>query len=311
MRKRRRNNYIDYNYEEAYKKQIKDLEENNVKRMLATRRLSYVYATKEIRAGKSLEVEIYPEFTRTRRDEIPEGGRRKENRLAQQNLNERNSRKRCERLIAANFGDGDIWITLTYSKEYEPASIQVAKRNMQNYVRRLNTYRKKQGLGNAKYIYVTECGDKGRIHHHMIMSGDIDLDTAEKLWMYGGRNQVRRAREDKDGLTGMARYITKPKGKGKEENKNQKIWTGSRNLEKPAETKNHYKTKQNQVEKMVRGILPVETHLEKWYGQEGYETAEYQIRYNDWNGQYYVYARMRLVEGRKNESENSKKKRRC
>ena len=93
----------------------------------------------------------------------------------------------------------------------------------------------------------------------------------------------------------MAKYVSKPKGKGKdsEEGKYQKIWTPSKNLKKPDEHKNHYKTKQSHVDKMVNGTLPVQEHLNKWYASEGYEYTESEIRYNKWNGQYYIYARMR------------------
>lgn len=294
-RRRKKNVYVEYDYEEAYQKQIENLEEDIIKRMMDGKKIKYVYATKEIKAGEQLEVEIYPEFTRKRVEEIPEEGRRKKDRQAQRNLNEKNSRKQCERVINENFGDRDIWATFTYSAEYTPASMKVAKSHMQNYIRRLNYQRKKRGLPNARYVYVTEQGEKGRWHHHIVLDGDMDMDTVESLWTYGKRNQVRRLQKDENGLVGMAKYVSKPKGKGKdsEEGKYQKIWTPSKNLKKPDEHKNHYKTKQSHVDKMVNGILPVQEHLNKWYASEGYEYTESVIKYNKWNGQYYIYARMR------------------
>lgn len=251
-RRRKKNVYVEYDYEEAYQKQIENLEEDIIKRMMDGKKIKYVYATKEIKAGEQLEVEIYPEFTRKREEEIPEEGRRKKDRQAQRNLNEKNSRKQCERVINENFGDRDIWATFTYSAEYTPASMKVAKSHMQNYIRRLNYQRKKRGLPNARYVYVTEQGDKGRWHHHIVLDGDMDMDTVESLWTYGKRNQVRRLQKDENGLVGMAKYVSKPKGKGKdsEEGKYQKIWTPSKNLKKPDEHKNHYKTKQSHVDKM-------------------------------------------------------------
>lgn len=244
-RRRKKNVYVEYDYEEAYQKQIENLEEDIIKRMMDGKKIKYVYATKEIKAGEQLEVEIYPEFTRKRVEEIPEEGRRKKDRQAQRNLNEKNSRKQCERVINENFGDRDIWATFTYSAEYTPASMKVAKSHMQNYIRRLNYQRKKRGLPNARYVYVTEQGDKGRWHHHIVLDGDMDMDTVESLWTYGKRNQVRRLQKDENGLVGMAKYVSKPKGKGKdsEEGKYKKIWTSSKNLKKPDEHKNHYKTR--------------------------------------------------------------------
>lgn len=298
---RKKNSYVEYDYEAAYEKQIRNLEEDHIRRMMHAGRLKYIYATKEIRSGEQLEVEIYPEFTRKRQDEIPEAGRKKKSRQAQNNLNEKRTRKQCERIISENFGDEDIWATFTYSEKNTPASMKVAKANMRNYIRRLNYQRKKRGLTKARYVYTTEQGDKGRWHHHIVLDGDMDMDTVEHLWLLGKRNQVRRLEKDENGLVGMARYITKPKGKckGKEESKYQKTWTASKGLRKPKVDKNHYKTKQSHVEKMVKGILLVEDHLKKWYAKDGYEFAEAEIKYNDWNGQYYIYARMRKVEEKK------------
>lgn len=309
-RRRKKNVYVEYDYEEAYQKQIENLEEDIIKRMMDGKKIKYVYATKEIKAGEQLEVEIYPEFTRKRVEEIPEEGRRKKDRQAQRNLNEKNSRKQCERVINENFGDRDIWATFTYSAEYTPASMKVAKSHMQNYIRRLNYQRKKRGLPNARYVYVTEQGDKGRWHHHIVLDGDIDMDTVESLWTYGKRNQVRRLQKDENGLVGMAKYVSKPKGKGKdsEEGKYQKIWTPSKNLKKPDEHKNHYKTKQSHVDKMVNGILPVQEHLNKWYASEGYEYTESVIKYNKWNGQYYIYVRMRKQQEEKGGKKSEKTK---
>lgn len=309
-RRRKKNVYVDYDYEEAYQKQIENLEEDIIKRMMEGKKIKYVYATKEIRSGEQLEVEIYPEFTRKRQGEIPEEGRRKKDRQAQRNLNEKNSRKQCERVINENFDDGDIWATFTYSAENAPASMKVAKANMQNYIRRLNYQRKKRGLPNARYVYVTEQGDKGRWHHHIVLDGDMDMDTVEGLWILGKRNQVRRLEKDENGLVGMAKYVTKPKGKGKdaEEGKYQKTWTPSKGLKKPKEDKNHYKTKQSHVDKMVNGTLPVQEHMDKWYAADGYEFCESEIRYNKWNGQYYIYARMRKPKKEKGEKKREQAK---
>lgn len=309
-RRRKKNVYVDYDYEEAYQKQIENLEEDIIKRMMEGKKIKYVYATKEIRSGEQLEVEIYPEFTRKRQGEIPEAGRRKKDRQAQRNLNEKNSRKQCERVINENFDDGDIWATFTYSAENAPASMKVAKANMQNYIRRLNYQRKKRGLPNARYVYVTEQGDKGRWHHHIVLDGDMDMDTVEGLWILGKRNQVRRLEKDENGLVGMAKYVTKPKGKGKdaEEGKYQKTWTPSKGLKKPKEDKNHYKTKQSHVDKMVNGTLPVQEHMDKWYAADGYEFCESEIRYNKWNGQYYIYARMRKPKKGKGEKKREQAK---
>ena len=49
----------------------------------------------------------------------------------------------------------------------------------------------------------------------------------------------------------------------------------------------------------MNGTLKVEDHMKKWYEAEGYAFTEAEVRYNKWNGQYYIHARMRKTEGKK------------
>lgn len=294
-KQRRKNTYLDYNYDAAYYKYIDNLREDEIKRQIISQKEKYVYATKEIKSGDQLEVEIYPEFTRSQRGNIPEEGRRKKDRQrqAQNNLNEKNSRKQCERVILANFDEGDIWATFTYTDKNVPTSMEMAKKDIQKYIRRVNHRRKKMGLPNAKYVYVTECGNNGRCHHHIVMDGGLDMKIVEELWYSGRRNRVRRLKKDKNGLVGIAKYIAKTKGKEQKGSKFQRMWTPSKGLKKPKVAKNHYKTKQYHVHAMVSGTQKVEEHMMKWYSKEGYEFKESEIKCNRWNGQYYIYARLR------------------
>lgn len=294
MRKKRRKAvYAPYDYEAAYMNSLDKMEEANEERILKEGKVKSIYATKEIRSGDQLEVEIYPEFTKGQKDQIPDEGKRKRQRQAQKNLNDKNSKKMCERVIGENFTDRDIWATFTYTDDNMPASMEVATKNMQNYIRRLNYQRKKQGLSNARYVYVTECSEKGRWHHHVVMDGDVDMDTVEAVWNLGKRNEIRRLQRDENGLVGMARYITKEKSK---KGKYQKTWCASKGLRKPKEKVNHYKTKQKDVDRIVKGDLNVCDHLMKWYGDK-YDFAEAEVKYNTFNGRFYIYGRMRLRRG--------------
>ncbi len=125
------------------------------------------------------------------------------------------------------------------------------------------------------------------------------MDTVEKLWKRGKRNQVRRLQRDEDGLVGMARYITKYKAEGKKPEtlgKYQKQWTASKGLRKPKEKVNHYKTKEKDVKAIVSGKMKIEDHLAKWYPD--YEFSESTVKYNKFNGRYYIYGRMRMKKGK-------------
>lgn len=109
MRKKRRKAvYVPYDYEAAYKNSLDKMEEANEERILKEGKVKSIYATKEIRSGDQLEVEIYPEFTKGQKDQIPDEGKRKRQRQAQKNLNDKNSKKMCERVISENFTDRDI-----------------------------------------------------------------------------------------------------------------------------------------------------------------------------------------------------------
>ena len=288
MGRRKRQTYLPYDYEAAYQEQLDKLSEQEIiDRLWKKERV--IYATKEIRSGDQLEIEIYPEFTRKQIGRIPSEAMRAKNRKARQNLNEKNSRKQCERVINCNFTSKDIWATFTYDEDHVPGSMEEASRNMQNYIRRLNTRRKKKGLPNVRYVYTTEVSEKGRYHHHIVMDGDMSLDEVEETWTKGSRNQVRRLSKDKDGLTGMAMYITKEKkGKG------QKKWTSSRGLKRPKDTVNHYKFSKKDVQMAAANADSIREKMDKWYGPEGYAFSGVQVRYNKVNGGIYVHARMHL-----------------
>ena len=161
------------------------------------------------------------------------GDRMKEKREISKEKNDKNARKYVERLINNNFGDGDLWITLTYDDGHLPpdGDIDAALKNMQNYVKRVNYQREKRGLGKCKYVYVTEYNpwEKIRWHHHIVMDGEMDMDMVEKCWKQGSRNEIRRLEKDENGLSGMVNYIVKEK----ERIKSERRWNSSEGLIKP------------------------------------------------------------------------------
>lgn len=296
-RKKPRRGFIPYDYEAAYAKSLEDMHEWFVEQMFNHRK-KVVYALKEITAGEQFEVEIYPQFRSM--DEVPPEGLKKDNTKAQKNLNDKNARKYVERLINENFTDRDIWITLTYDDEHLPpdGDIDAAIKNMQNYIRRINYQRKKQGFGNCKYIYVTEYNpdEEIRWHHHLVMDGDLDMDAVEKAWKCGSRNEVRRLEKDKFGLSGMANYIVKEK----ERVKSEKRWKSSQNLTQPRIRVVHskrpaaggnYKQIGSFVDGMVKNRESIPEQLAKWYPD--YEFTDSAVYYNDFNCMFYIHARMR------------------
>ncbi len=283
--------YINYDYENTFDKSLETASDALIKQMLADRKIKSVYATKTIQAGNQFEVEVYPEFTKK---EIKLFKLKKANNEAQRNLNDKNARKKVERIINNNFKKGDYWITLTYDNQHLPANALMAYRNMQNFIKRVNYHRKKRGLNKAKYIYVTEyCtnGEAIRCHHHLIMDCGLPMDIVEKLWTCGSRNNIRRVDPDECALTGLSRYLTKdPRGN--------KRWCASTNLKKPQERKTYSTFKSSHVKKIVKGDLSVKEFAEKIkeFAEKKYKNKIYlyeETRYNDFNGRFYIYIRMR------------------
>ena len=299
-RKKRGMVFIPYDYEAAYNKQLEQLHEWFVEQMFK-RGKKVVYALKEIRAGDQFEVEIYPQFTNM--NEVPPEGRsiRKDNDKAQRNLNDKNARKYVERLINENFTDNDLWITLTYDDEHLPpdGDIDAAIKNMQRFIRRVNYQRKKRGLSNAKYVYVTEYNptEEIRWHHHIVMDGQMKMDVVEACWKQSSRNEVRRLKKDENDLSGMANYIVKEK----ERVKSEKRWNSSQGLKdpdirvvhskRPTKTQGSYKKIATYVEEMRKGHEQVKAQMKKWYPDFSFTDAG--IYYNDFNSMFYIRARLR------------------
>lgn len=299
MARKKRMQYIPYDYESAYTSNLEMLHEWFISNLLKHRKKA-VYALKEISAGDQFEVEIYPQFRSM--DDVPPEGRRlkKDNSKAQRNLNEKNSRKYVERLINENFGNKDIWITLTYDDAHLPpdGDIGAAIRNMQRYIKRINYQRKKRGLPKAKYVYVTayDPGAEIRWHHHMVMDGALDMETVEACWQQSSRNEVRHLQKDENGLFGLANYIVEEKNRIRGERR----WNSSQGLRNPGIKVVHskrpasggsYKKIGSFVDGMVKDRDSIPEVLAKWYPDMEFTNAE--VYYNDFNCMFYIHARMR------------------
>lgn len=248
------------------------------------------YRTKTIKSGALLEAESYPVW------DTGQPGARKlravkgETKEAQEKLNRKNTQKKISRLINANFNHKDIWITVGYRSKEEPQTMKEAKRDVQNYLRRLARYAEKTGMEKLKYLYVIEQGEKGRFHSH-IVTNFRDRDTAEKLWTHGEYPQARRLQPNDYGLEGLARYMGK-------EVKGQKSYGYSLGLYKSWEAP-HVRISNNRIsrkkaEKVATGRLDAKTFYEALY--PGYTFLDMEVRYSDYVSGCYLYARMKKKE---------------
>lgn len=212
---------------------------------------------KKIDCGDYREVDIIPRTESADRAVKGKRGKRKKvTAPKQQDLNDKNAKRYLVQLGNGNFTYGDIHLSLTYSDQYLPATIEEAEKAINNYLRRVAYRRKRLGLPPLKYILVTEynSGKNGekpvRIHHHLLVNGGLSRDELEMMWTqkrinwkriekdpvykeYIVRSRMGYANADRlqpseNGIEAICRYITKNRN-GK------KRWSSSRNLKRPIE----------------------------------------------------------------------------
>lgn len=273
--------YTDYDLDETFISDVSDIDESKIEELLKAGKIQSTYAVKTIQSGNIVEVEIYPEFSKADLKKHKEIKRRSSK--AQKNLNDRNSKKKLQRLINTNFTENDIWATLTYDSKNLPKTMNEALKNMQGYIRKLNRIRKKEGKPNAKYIYITEHSST-RCHHHLIISGDMNMDDIEYEWSKGIRNNTRRIYEDDDGLDKLANYMTKDS----RTEKYKKRWNQSRNLAKPEIRKDH-QISMKQIRRMISNPDEIMKFIRKKYSNLEHKYS--QSRFNEINRMMYFYSR--------------------
>ncbi len=275
VKKREKYLFEDYDVETSYMNNLENLSESFVDSVFSKSRYKVNYMTKTIEAGNQFEVEIYPVFKSAR--DLPDGivAKKKETRQAQKNLNDANSRKRLTRLVHANFGPGDYWITFTFSDEHLPKNFKEMEKIRKNYFGKINRLRKKKGLANARYIYVEEEGTYGteRFHIHLVMDSELTKEEVESKWTWGRANIRTINYNGDESLRGLCNYMVKD----------------PKTYKKMAfRTKGKFSRKK--VLDMAKHRDGIGEILNKSY--PGREFKEVEVRYNDYNGLFYIYAIM-------------------
>ena len=249
------------------------------------------YRVKRIQAGDTLEIEAFPIWD-TAASATEARKQSEKHREAVRAVNLRNTQKNLRRLMNANFGRGDILLTLTYTPSQQPGSEQDAQKDIRNYLRRLRNRRKKLGLPELKYIYITETthGAMGtRYHHHLIVNGGIDRDEIEGIWAKGIANS-RAAQPDAFALSGWAHYMSKQKIN--QEKAYTRGYAHSKNLKQPKVTYADHKISRRAMQQISQDMQTRGAEiLEKLY--PGYQMAEApQVRVSEYVPGGYLLARM-------------------
>lgn len=130
--------------------------------------------------------------------------------------NERNRWRKIQRIILANFKEGDWHLILKYRPGERPESYEEAVEHRKKFLDRMRNTYKKAGIP-FKWIIVTERGKKRQVLHHHLVIEDIRRNGIEtvklvkKLWPYGNEFFVSLYEEGE--YEKLAQYIVKAETK--------------------------------------------------------------------------------------------------
>ena len=176
----------------------------------------------------------------------------------------------------------DLAFDLTYRRGEQPETDEQAKKDVQNFLRRLKRHRRAAGLPELKYIAVTERGSRGgRYHHHLVINGGVELSDLAAIW---GKGYTKAAplQFDETGLVAKGKYMTK-------QSLYFRSFNASKNLIHPQPTCRDGRLSKRRIREMFE-TPDDRAAVEKMY--EGYRLAEASEFYNDVNGGYYMELRL-------------------
>lgn len=161
------------------------------------------------------------------------GGRKKRENTTSEAVAKYNlkmAHRKLTRLINANFKPGDLFLNPTYR---DSMTVEEAKKHIDKFLRDLRRYFKKQGR-ELKYILVTAYGERGRIHHHLVIN-TADAREIMKLWQHGGMRFEPLYPNCE--YSALASYLIEQSRKQPKSGEicSKKRWSCSRNLTKPQE----------------------------------------------------------------------------
>ena len=265
--------------------------------------------TKTIKAGDMVEVVCFPIWDRSAGASARREADRERHREAQARLDEKNAQKRFARLVHANFGRGDYYMTCEYPTHQQPQDEKQALKGIQNYLRRVKDWRTRRGMPPLKYLYVTERTDSRtygtRYHHHIILSGDgMDRDTLETLWIkkHGGLCNGRALQPDTGGLLlGLSCYMLKNKNSRTmaQDGKNPQAhvgrrWNASKNLKQPIISTADHKISIRKAGQIAEAVKEEAARIFQKLHPDCV-LMEYEVKRSPWAAGVYIYAVMRRV----------------
>ena len=136
--------------------------------------------------------------------------------------------------LNANFTHRDYYITLTYSKDKQPETVNDAKTDRAAFLRRVRSIYERHGL-RPLYLICTEVGKRGGIHHHLVIDGRVDVREICEAWSLGHNNI--ELLEPSGEYSRLAEYFVKNRKQWKAAGGTGRMWTCSRYIQRPPTVK--------------------------------------------------------------------------
>lgn len=138
------------------------------------------------KAGRTKEYNLYYSI-RHNDGKIVEREKRAEKKKPTSEKQAAINRKRAEitltRVMNANFGGRDLYITFDWEQEKRPATAEEFQKQAKWLLRKLRKVYKAADIP-CRYIWVAERGERGAAHIHMVISG-IEFERIRNIWPYG------------------------------------------------------------------------------------------------------------------------------
>lgn len=267
--------------------------------------------TKTVKAGPMVYMDCYPVWDTKGASQARREAKKEAHAKAQARLDARRRARRVEQLVNANFGAGDMLLTCEYAQGHQPEDGAQAKRDIVNFLRRVNGLCAKRGLAMRRYIYITEWTKSEkygiRWHHHVILSGEgLTREDVEGKWTdrHGGYCNTRRAQPNEKHLSGFAQYMMQNKafreGKNPQGKAGGRSWGHSMGLIQPTQSVADKKVsirKAGRIAETIEDMTRAKEIFDRLYPQ--CELLEVTAKRSEWAAGVYIRALLRKTEKRR------------
>ncbi len=168
------------------------------------------YIKRTTTAGENIF--IYKCFSSRYGKKVPRGKKCGTTPPKQKEVNRRIQADKKMWVFLENFQKGDYWITLTYRREERPNDLETASSDIEKLLHKLARKLKAKGT-RLEYMRLTERGELGGVHHHLIIKNNFDIGLLNGLWDKG---KIEIDRVYSENPIKLAEYFAKGRKAGSE-----------------------------------------------------------------------------------------------